>query len=286
MLDALSSLEVEVLVRILLLCIFLFTEELQPFHRVIHKEEFWLLDNPRTPSYYPTWMLASSAFIVPFVTIYIVSFCRADREGAIKAWLAFTFSGLFTGIVTNVVKNIVGRPRPDFMNRCFPEGIPESPFAADGRTLLCTGDHDTIKEGRKSFPSGHSSIMFSSIGFLTFYLAQKLQVYAPSGRSEAWRLVLASLPFLFCLGVALSRTCDYHHHWQDVTVGSSLGFLVAYASFRQYLCNPPSRVSRIHLPYSSSHGRKTSFNEENLCDNCQRTFEMSETSQDGIPMTV
>jgi len=285
--EALGSLTGEIIVRVVLLCSFLVTEELQPFHRVIHKEEFWLLDNPRTPSYYPTWMLISSASVVPFVTIYILSFCRGDKEGAVKAWLAFSFSGLFTGFVTNVVKNVVGRPRPDFMNRCFPDGIPESPFADDGRTLLCIGDPDVIKEGRKSFPSGHSSIMFSSIGFLSFYLAQKLHVCGASRRSEAWRLVVSLLPFFFCLLVALSRTCDYHHHWQDVTVGSTLGFLVAYASFRLYLCDT-TQVPKNHLPYSSQYrGRKTSCNDESLCVNCRMTLNLDESChKDGALVNV
>jgi len=282
--DAINSIEAEVLLRLFLLVGFLISETLHPFIRVIHKEEFWLLDNPRIPSYYPTWLLTSSALLVPFITIYLLSYCRSNKEEAVKGWLGFTFSGLFTAVLTNLVKNVVGRPRPDFMNRCFPDGIPESPFGDDGITLLCSGIPEVIKEGRKSFPSGHSSIMFSTIGFLSLYLAKKLNVYGPSSRREAWRMILASLPFLLCLFVALSRTCDYHHHWQDVTVGSLLGFSIAYASFRQYLC--PSTEDNysplLSFTRNFNNNRKTSIAAEGLCDLIQREIESKEMKNDAL----
>ena len=43
-------------------------------------------------------------------------------------------------------------------------------------------------------------------------------------------LILFSVPLM----LAISRTCDYHHHWQDVTVGSTIGTILAIFIYLQY----------------------------------------------------
>lgn len=49
------------------------------------------------------------------------------------------------------------RPRPDYFWRCYPNGV--IPASTE-----CDGNPDEIIEGRKSFPSGHSSCKLSFIG--------------------------------------------------------------------------------------------------------------------------
>jgi membrane-associated phospholipid phosphatase len=54
-------------------------------------------------------------------------------------------------------RNWAGRFRPDFLSRCL----------YDTMTKLCTGDATLINDGRKSFPSGHSSLSFTGCTYMS-----------------------------------------------------------------------------------------------------------------------
>lgn len=75
---------------------------------------------------------------------------------------------------------------------------------------------------------------FAGLGFLAMYVAGKLHTFSRTGKAQAWRLLAPLTPLVSALVIALSRTCDYHHHWQDVLCGSLLGFFCAYISYHHY----------------------------------------------------
>ncbi|KAG0313086.1 hypothetical protein BGZ99_009090, partial [Dissophora globulifera] len=156
------------------------------------------------------------------------------------------FLGLFLTqslvlIVTESVKIAVGRPRPDFLDRCLSlydnayEGTPLH-LLSDPPNMLSTSSictrQDLLRDGYKSFPSGHSSFSFGGLGYLAMYLAGKLHLFDERGHIYKSLVVLA--PLIVAALIATSRVADYRHHWQDVTVGSFIGSVFAVFAYRQY----------------------------------------------------
>lgn len=78
--------------------------------------------------------------------------------------LGLAISIILTAFITDVIKNAAGRPRPDLIARCKPKAqVPENKLVTID---ICTEtDHHILHDGWRSFPSGHSSLAFSGLGF-------------------------------------------------------------------------------------------------------------------------
>ena len=232
----------DILLRIVLAALFIELENAEPFTRKIHEDELWLYKNPRTNSYVPTTVLWPLVFVMPTIVIFLAFLVYKDKTDSYQAVLSVTLALGFNGAITDILKLIVGRPRPDFFWRCFPSGQTSPDFQCNGNPIV-------IRDGRKSFPSGHSSFAFASFGFIALYVAGKLRTFSLVGKGQSWKLCAFVLPICVAFVIALSRTCDYHHHWQDVVAGSMIGYLLAYMCYRHYY--PPLDSQVCHTPYAA-----------------------------------
>lgn len=248
---------IDVGIRVMLVFIFISLETTKPFKRKVHPEEMWLYKNPRTPDIVSAQALILSVIFGPlFVTLFHLWLTGNRRDFRAASWVWTLALGL-NGLATSLLKITVGRHRPDFFYRCFPNGIVVINNATNSNGSLdyynCTGDLRQIGEGRKSFPSGHASFAFVSFGFIAMYIGAKLHAMSARGRGQSWRLCVSISPLILAALIAVSRTCDYHHHWEDVVAGSLIGLFCTYVVYRQYY---PSLYSvHCHRPYLRKCGR-------------------------------
>uniref|UniRef100_A0A0E0MR46 Phosphatidic acid phosphatase type 2/haloperoxidase domain-containing protein n=1 Tax=Oryza rufipogon TaxID=4529 RepID=A0A0E0MR46_ORYRU len=175
------------------------------------------------------------------------------------------YSVLITAVVTTVVKNAVGRPRPDFFWRCFPDG--KQLYDQVTGDVICHGEKSFLKDGRKSFPSGHTSWSFAGLGFLSLYLSGKIKVFDRQGHVA--KLCIMILPLLIASLVGISRIDDYRHHWEDVFAGGLLGW-GPYAYFHMleelqvansHNAESQQSVCGHHVELSRQHNSRTSRND-------------------------
>ncbi|KAJ2703358.1 hypothetical protein FB645_003922 [Coemansia sp. IMI 203386] len=162
---------------------------------------------------------------------------------------------------TNILKNAVGRPRPDFIDRCQPNITENPPLKLVDYRVCTQTDLSYLHEGMRSFPSGHASLSFCGLMFTALYLASHLRYN--DQRGHAYKTLAFYLPLFCATLIAISRTADYHHHWQDVLAGSLLGAFIGWFGYRTYfptIFDPnvlsdrpyPSRIPRSTRPSMST----------------------------------
>ncbi|KAA1112559.1 hypothetical protein PGT21_002058 [Puccinia graminis f. sp. tritici] len=200
----------------------------------------------------PVPFLGVLAVVIPAVLIIICSqlLLRSSWDTHIGL-LGLALSLSLSLVVTTTVKITVGRPRPDMLSRCQPSPTATNagfPSYGLSNSSVCTAPVDSreFQDGFRSFPSGHSSTAWAGLGFLSLYLAGKLHLFDRRGHSlKVW---ISIAPLLGAALIAISRTMDNRHHWQDVLIGSALGALTAWFGYRFYYPDLSSQNS--HRPYS------------------------------------
>ncbi|OCH91471.1 lipid phosphate phosphatase 1 [Obba rivulosa] len=210
-------------------------KQMPPFERDFDRNDP-LIDHKHRPNQISgnlNWIIA---LIVPLALTTVVGCLRRSmlevHHGALALWAGRGF----TELITEFLKNRVGRLRPDFLDRCN----------WDKSLKACAGKLETVMDGRRSFPSGHSSTAWAGMTFLSLWIAGMMGAWhitqpAPGGSFLASRLARLSIslaPLVFATWVALSRVEDYRHHKEDVIVGASIGFTTAAVCYLIYWPSP------------------------------------------------
>ncbi|CAI9752978.1 unnamed protein product [Fraxinus pennsylvanica] len=221
------------LILILLGVILVILNIIHPFYRFVGKDMMSDLKYPLKSNTVPVWLVPIYAALLPVAVFLLFYVRRRDVYDLHHAILGILFSIFITGVLTDAIKDAVGRPRPDFFWRCFPDG--KDAYDQWGN-VVCHGDKSVIREGHKSFPSGHTAWSFAGLGFLSLYLSGKLKVFDRKGHVA--KLCLVLLPLLVASLVGISRVDDYWHHWQDVFAGGLLGLVVATFCYLQFFPPP------------------------------------------------
>jgi len=199
----------------------------------------------------PGPIMVAFSLLAPVIVCVILQFFVKNKDersylrpiiGHIQAWA-------LTILITDSLKLFTGELRPYFLDACKPD-----------LNLICTGDPKVIKEARLSFPSGHSSLSFESMVFLSLYLYHyfrfsfsrplDLPLSHPSERSSKIRaryffFIIIISPLMASTFIALSRVADKHHHYNDILWGSMIGtasaitvFFLNYPKFKFSFDNP------------------------------------------------
>ncbi|KAL6007601.1 hypothetical protein ACLOJK_033100 [Asimina triloba] len=170
---------------------------IEPFHRFVGSDMMDDLKYPLKSNTVPFWAVPMIGIVLPFAIFIGFYFYRRDVYDLHHAILGsydicepgLLYSTLITGVITDAIKDAVGRPRPDFFWRCFPDGKPKfDPVTTD---VICHGVKSVIKEGHKSWgPHAYFQMLADSrngvqsaatTNCLNVQSADMENVYMPSG---------------------------------------------------------------------------------------------------------
>lgn len=153
--------------------------------------------------------LGGPAAIILLITVFFIPGLKTARRMKwgkllrLKAWEVERGSaGLMLSVtlaffITQGVKNLIGRPRPNFLEKCQPDfgGVIEHLIGKhrvpglegsqlwDGGGLVnsgvCQAEKEEVDAAYRSFPSGHASFAWAGMVYLSLYLCAKFGVGIP-----------------------------------------------------------------------------------------------------------
>lgn len=209
----------EILVRLALGGFAIGFNQIKPFEREVYAVEWYNHYYPYVkeevfPESIAAIIFASCLFVVPVTVLALfIVWKQLPRvlvvEEAVNFFLGVSFALESDFVINELVKNTYGRPRPDYLSRCF--GNDKNKWPEQNITLIppiprCTNpdiSYRTLLDGRRSFPSAHTSLSFTVYGYLALFLYRKLCQIKNTG---SLRLFLPTLILSFALYIGITRT--------------------------------------------------------------------------------
>lgn len=177
------------------------TPNARPFSATDPDISFPFQTKPKIPS----WLLVFCSVIVPAAAIAVLSLVIPSNTQSYAqsfrtaqgwkrrlyclntAWLGLGLSLAAAILITDGLKNLAGRPRPDLLSRCNLDPADIDKYTVGKNNLLdwhiCKNigasgsvkgalDESDVRDGFRSFPSGHCSMSFAGLGYLSIWLAE------------------------------------------------------------------------------------------------------------------
>lgn len=111
----------------------------------------------------PSWVVPILAFIPAFLVFASQKlFGKINWRDFYRISMGLAIAVLLTGAITNCLKVPVGRLRPNFVFRCWPDGKIKFDPATEtefGGFAICNTEAKIENEHRKSFPSGEALLL-------------------------------------------------------------------------------------------------------------------------------
>jgi len=212
------------------------------------------VDNPHVPSA----LLPVFSGLLPLISLciphllftYHVGDYSTKRLTKIWTFVLLTCIGFIiclslTSAITNTLKISFGEPRPSFFGICNYQGYRDAlnsgnfteyynltRFGQYGDIKYCRANQSDIYDAFMSFPSGHSSLMFAGVTYVSlfFFMFRKY-----SDTHYLLGVIVVGGYYVFATWVAFTRVMDYEHKTSDVFAGAFVGCVIAYMIYKYIL---------------------------------------------------
>lgn len=222
------------------------------------------LSFPLKTAQVPVSMLYGLSFGIPSAVIFICTILFFKYKPNTREWLCIssgyyplvcvTFYLLLTLFqcllladgITNTIKILVLRPRPNFFAYCnykgYNDAMTSNNFTSyNSMTIpgvqgsISSCESESTVDPVLSFPSGHSSLSWSAMVFVSLLVKYTIKLYSHFNLLS-YHGILVVAPLYLSGWIAITRIQDFYHHCDDVMMGSFIGASCSYFIFTA--CQP------------------------------------------------